>query len=102
MRQWLETASPEAVAYAREYMRLTEAEGLVRGCIRTAMASVSDLCVIPLQDWLDLGGEARMNFPGTLSDSNWTWRVKDAIITDILAEQIRGMTVLYGRNVKTQ
>ena len=102
MRQWLETAAPEAVDYAREYMRLTEEEGLVRGCIRAAMASVSDLCVIPLQDWLDLGGEARMNFPGTLSDSNWTWRVKDAIITDILAEQIRSMTALYGRNVKTQ
>lgn len=99
MGQWLETASPEAVAYAREYMCLTEAEGLVRGCVRTAMASVSDLCVIPMQDWMGLGGEARMNFPGTLSDSNWTWRIKDAIITDDLAEDIRRMTALYGRNV---
>jgi 4-alpha-glucanotransferase len=99
MAQWLETASPEAVDYAREYMCLSEAEGMVRGCVRAAMASVSDLCVIPMQDWLGLGGEARMNFPGTLSDSNWTWRIKDGIITDNLAQEIRRMTVLYGRNI---
>ena len=102
MAQWLETASPEAVDYAREYMCLSEAEGMVRGCVRAAMASVSDLCVIPMQDWLGLGGEARMNFPGTLSDSNWTWRIKDGIITDNLAQEIRRMTVLYGRNVNTR
>ena len=102
MGQWLETAASEAVAYAREYLCLTEAEGLVRGCVRAAMASVSCLCVIPMQDWLALGGEARMNFPGTLSDSNWTWRIKDGIITDNLAKEIRRMTTLYGRNVSTR
>lgn len=99
MGQWLDTAASEAVAYAREYLCLTEAEGMVRGCVRAAMASVSGLCVIPMQDWLGLGGEARMNFPGTLSDSNWTWRIKDGIITDNLVQQIRHMTVLYGRNI---
>ncbi len=96
-RQWFETASAETVQYAAEYMHLTRDEGYVRGTIRTAMSSVSRLCVIPLQDWLDLGGEARMNFPGTLSDSNWTWRLKDGIITNTLAKSILSMTVLYGR-----
>ncbi|MBQ8580364.1 MAG: 4-alpha-glucanotransferase, partial [Oscillospiraceae bacterium] len=73
-RQWFDSASADAVAYAAEYMALSDQEGYVWGTIRTAMASVSQLCVIPLQDYLDIGAEGRMNFPGTLSDCNWTWR----------------------------
>ena len=63
----------------------------------TAFTSVSDYCVIPMQDYLDLGAEARMNFPGTLSVSNWTWRAKDGIINKDLAKKIRELTVLYAR-----
>ncbi len=97
MRQWFDTCTPEALAYAREYMNLREEEGLVWGAIRTAMSCVSDLCIIPMQDYLDLSGEARMNFPGTMSDSNWTWRAKYDIITDGLAQKIYRLTALYGR-----
>ena len=97
MRQWFETASPDAVAYATEYMNLSEAEGLVWGVIRTACASVSDLCVIQMQDYLDLGGEARMNFPGTMTSANWTWRAKTGFTGNGLAGRIRAMTALYGR-----
>lgn len=97
MRQWFETASKEAVEYAVEYMNLSESEGLVWGVIRTAMASVSNLCVVQMQDYLDLGEEARMNFPGTLSDKNWTWRVKSGIIDKALALRIYRLTKLYGR-----
>ena len=96
-RQWFDTAGEEAVKYAAEYMTLSEEEGYVWGMIRTAFACVSDLCVTPLQDFLDLGAEARMNFPGTLSDSNWTWRVKDGIMTSTLAERILRLTKLYAR-----
>jgi len=96
-RQWLETGTEDMVRYASDYMRLTEEEGIVWGVIRTAMSSVSELCVIPMQDYLNLGGEARMNFPGTLSDSNWTWRAKDGMITKALAEKIREITGLYDR-----
>ena len=97
MRQWFETATPEAVEYCREYLTLTDAEGLVRGTIRGAMSSVSDLCVIQMPDWLNLGGEARMNFPGTLSDANWTWRAKDGMMNKDLAKEIYNMTKIYGR-----
>ena len=97
MRQWFETASPEAVAYAREYMHLDDYEGLVWGTIRTAMSYVSDMCIIQLPDYLNLGGEARMNFPGTLSDANWTWRVSGHMINDGLARAIYNLTALYGR-----
>ena len=97
MRQWFETASEDAVAYATEYMGLSEREGLVWGVIRTAMASVSDLCVIQMQDLLNLGGEARMNFPGTLTSANWTWRAADGFTENGLAVRFRRMTELYGR-----
>ena len=96
-RQWFETATPEAVEYAKEYMCLNETEGLVWGTIRTAFASVSDLCITPMQDFLDLGAEGRMNFPGTMTDCNWTWRAKEGTITDALAEKIYKLTKLYGR-----
>jgi len=97
MRQWFDTAPAEAVEYAKEYMQLTEQEGLVWGVIRTAQSSVSDTCIVPLQDYLDLGGEARMNFPGTATDANWTWRVLPGCTTDELAFRIRRLTQIYGR-----
>ena len=99
-RQWLETAPDEAVDYAAEYMHLTQEEGYVWGMIRTAFASVADLCIIQMQDYLELGSEARMNFPGTQSASNWTWRACEGFATDVLARKIRRMTQLYCRTGK--
>ncbi len=96
-RQWFDTADAEAVAYAREYMCIGEAESPVWGMIRTAFASVSDWCITPMQDFLELGAEGRMNFPGTMTDCNWTWRVQPGAISNALAERIRKLTVLYGR-----
>ena len=64
MRQWFEEASPEAVKIAADYMALTKKEGFVWGAIRTAMSSVSQRAIVQMQDYLNLGGEARMNFPG--------------------------------------
>ena len=101
-RQWFDTADAEAVAYAKEYMTLSEEEGYVWGMIRTAFASVSDTCIIPMQDYLNLGAEARMNFPGTMTDANWTWRTKPGTYTAELAEKIKKMTVLYGRAKKAE
>ena len=97
MRQWFDSVEPEVAAYAAQYMNLNKTEGYVWGAIRTAMASVSDLAIIPIQDVLDIGIEGRMNFPGTLSDSNWTWRLKDGIMLHDLAERLLAITKLYGR-----
>ena len=97
MRQWFDTASADAVEYAREYMNLNEDEGLVWGAIRTAYSSVSELCIVPMQDYLELGAEGRMNFPGTMSNANWTWRMKDGIINRSLAKRIRRLAQLYDR-----
>ena len=97
MRQWFDTASADAVDYASEYMNLSQKEGLVWGTIRTAFSSVSKLCIVQMQDYLDLGKEGRMNFPGTLSSDNWTWRMEAGAATQELAERIRKLTRLYDR-----
>ncbi len=97
MQQWFAEAEPEAVAFAREYMHLDENEGYVWGTIRTAFASVSDTVIVPIQDFLSFGAESRMNFPGTLSDCNWTWRAKCAKIYGTMANRILSLTRLYGR-----
>ena len=97
MRQWFSMAEEASVAYAKDYMCLTEQEGLTWGVIRTAMSSVSDLCILLMQDLLDLGAEARMNFPGTQSGDNWTWRAEKQPIDDKLAQRLYRLTKLYGR-----
>ena len=96
-RQWLASLSEDAHAYACAYMNLRKDEGLVWGVIRCAMASVSDWCVTPMQDLLDLDGEGRMNFPGTQSGDNWTWRAKPNYLNPQLAEKFLELTTLYGR-----
>ncbi len=97
MRQWFETASADAVRYAAEYMSLTKEEGYVWGTVRTAFSSVSDLCVILMQDLMDLGADTRMNFPGTQTSDNWTWRAGKEALDPALAERVYSLTKLYGR-----
>ena len=61
------------------------------------MSSVSRLCVVQLQDYLELGIGARMNQPGSLSCANCTWRAVGSQLTPALAEKIRSVTKRYGR-----
>jgi len=63
---------------------------------RVAMASNAKLCVIPLQDYLGLGNEARINHPSTVG-ANWKWRMSKGVFTGELAKEIKRLTGLYGR-----
>ena len=96
MRQWFEEASEEAVKVAVDYMALTKKEGYVWGTIRTAMSSVSERAIVQMQDYLNLGGEARMNFPGKPS-GNWTWRARKGFTSNGLAAKILELTNRYDR-----
>ena len=64
--------------------------------IRAVMASVANTAVVPLQDLLGLGNEARMNLPNS-TEGNWAWRFEPDALTDELAQRLRGLTELYGR-----
>lgn len=97
LQQWFDSAGADTVSYAREYMGLNREEGYVWGAIRSAMSSVSELCVVQMQDYLELGETARMNFPGTMTSANWTWRAEAGFAGNALSDKIRAMSVLFGR-----
>ena len=64
--------------------------------IRTLLASVADTAVVPVQDLLGLGSDARMNRPGT-AKGNWRWRLMPGQLTREVAQQLGEMTETYGR-----
>jgi 4-alpha-glucanotransferase len=64
--------------------------------IRLAMASAADTVIVPLQDVLGLGSEARFNRPGT-PHRNWQWRLAPEAVTPRIVERLREMTATYGR-----
>ncbi|KIH77985.1 4-alpha-glucanotransferase [Geoalkalibacter ferrihydriticus] len=63
---------------------------------RTAMAAVSNLCILPMQDILGLGADGRMNLPGE-GTGNWDWRYQEDQLTNSVVQRLKEMTHLYGR-----
>jgi 4-alpha-glucanotransferase len=64
--------------------------------IRAIMASVANLAIVPAQDLLGLGSEARMNHPGTTA-GNWSFRLRPGALTPAIADRLRDLTETYGR-----
>lgn len=95
-RGWLDNTSPEIREYAFRYLGVKDKESALSAMIRTAMMSVADICIIPLQDYLGLGTEARINTPSTMGE-NWKWRVRQEVFTKRLAEHMRELGRLYAR-----
>ena len=81
--------------FARAYMGF-EDEPIQWVFIRAVLASVAAIAMIPLQDVLGLGTEARMNLPGTTS-GNWRWRYRPEALTDRIRARLRQWTLLYDR-----
>jgi 4-alpha-glucanotransferase len=69
---------------------------VVWAIIREALASQADTAIVPAQDLLRLGSEARMNSPGT-AKRNWRWRLRDGALTQELAQRLRTITKKHGR-----
>lgn len=97
-RGWYHQVGKDARDFAKEYMckpRLDE-DTLAGDFIAMAMSSVADLCVIPMQDYLNLGSSARINIPSTLG-GNWVWRMTKKQFSDSVVDEIARVTKLYGR-----
>ncbi|HEY8742909.1 MAG TPA: 4-alpha-glucanotransferase [Chloroflexota bacterium] len=92
---WLATAATHERRYAERYAAAEDQE-LVWAMIRLAYQSVAELCIIPMQDLLGLGSEARMNFPGTV-EGNWGWRYAGELPDVALAARLADLTACYGR-----
>lgn len=97
-RAWVEEIGDGDRDFARRYLNSmnTDYGAFVWDFIREAYRSVADLCIIPLQDYLVLGREARINSPGT-AESNWQWRLKPHFLSGELASSIKRLAETYGR-----
>lgn len=78
------------------YLRAGSAASVSWEMIRAVMGSVADTVIFPLQDVLNLGGDARMNVPGA-ADDNWRWRVPPGRLTPQVANRLRQLAELYDR-----
>jgi 4-alpha-glucanotransferase len=81
--------------YASRYLAL-DGNAIHWEFIRAVMASVADTAIVPVQDLLGLGSEARMNRPGTAS-GNWRWRLTPGQITQDVMRRLAEMAETYER-----
>ena len=101
MKQWAILTDDESLTFAKKYINVNIADNFVNDCIRTLFSSVCDTVIIPMQDWLNLGANARMNVP-SVPDGNWIWRMNGNDMNAELSQRISEMTKLYFRNNKEE
>ncbi|KAK7282404.1 hypothetical protein RIF29_11137 [Crotalaria pallida] len=97
---WWEALQPEEKSNVLSYLSLTEEDDISWALIQTALASVAQTAIIPMQDVLGLGSSARMNIPAT-QFGNWGWRIASSLSFDNLereAARLKAMLSSYGRH----
>ncbi|HSR49479.1 MAG TPA: 4-alpha-glucanotransferase [Acidobacteriota bacterium] len=82
--------------FARRYLNIRDDVDVHWDYIRAILSSVADLAMIPVQDLLGLGSEARMNTPGKGQD-NWTWRLRSGALDESISEKLAELCRLYER-----
>jgi 4-alpha-glucanotransferase len=92
---WFTSTDDHTRHHVRQYLRIDGAD-IAWNLMSVAMASVAETAIVPLQDVLGLGAEARMNLPGQ-GTGNWDWRMQPGELTDEMAERLADLTTLYGR-----
>ena len=93
---WFQKAKEEDRQFARDYLNSRSDDEIHWDAIRGAWSSVASIAISPVQDFLGLGSEARINTPGVAA-GNWQWRLKHGVLTDELAERIAKLTRVYSR-----
>ncbi len=98
IKGWFDTLPPEDYEHLKAYLHLSKDDEreIAWKMIRVVFESVADTAIIPMQDFLELGDEARINVPSRLG-GNWCWRMRPDVLTEELKEKIRSFTKLYGR-----
>ena len=106
---WWSKASEKTRAFASENLpardavkpqdanALPERETIADRMIEAALGSAARIAIIPAQDILRLGSEARMNTPGTVGNGNWMWRMTPGALTDEMAAKMRELNEFYER-----
>jgi len=96
---WWESLTPALRAKTLRYLR-SDGREINWEFLTTALASVADMALFPLQDLLGLGKTARMNLPGS-AEGNWLWRCTEAQLGSADAERLAAVSALYGRQANT-
>ena len=96
---WFGTLPEDEKQFIRDYLAnpAITADNAAEIMIKTALRSNAGLVIIPMQDILNKGSEARLNAPSTLG-TNWTWRMLDGENTDKMAEWMAAVNKMYQRN----
>lgn len=93
---WFHTANDQEKRNLLLYLGCFSPEGIHWDLIRLALSSIANQAIIPLQDILGLGTEARMNFP-SIAEGNWEWRYHPDALRPELSDRLKNLTVLCGR-----
>jgi len=95
-----EEANPEAVKELKNYFNIQEEAGEKAVCwalIEGAFRSRANTAIIPMQDILCLGSEARMNIPNTTGGNNWRWRLEKNLVTEKIEKKLFALSTLHNR-----
>jgi len=95
---WYEKAADADKKYFLAYLN-SDGNDICKDLIRAAWASVANTAIIPMQDLLRLGGDARINLPGT-TVNNWLWRMQSSDLSAECLAELAAITILYDRAKK--
>ncbi len=97
-KAWIDELDKETLKFCKDFIgcNSTDISEFIDTFIKVAFATVSDTCIIQMQDYLELGAESRMNTPA-VPYGNWQWRMKKGATTKTLAKRIAHITQVYGR-----
>jgi len=98
-RGWYERINDVEKDFYRRYLA-RDGHDVSWDMIRAAWSSVAVLALAPIQDFLSLGNEARMNYPGNPS-GNWQWRMPAETISELLRNRIKETNYIYRRDKDT-
>lgn len=93
---WYHNLNDWTRGHVNKYFGLADGKDINWKFIQVALSSVADTVVIPMQDYLGLGNEARINTPSSFG-KNWEWRMKKDACTQELAAKMKEMAIIYGR-----
>ncbi len=98
LQGWKDSISEELKEHVMDFIGLEDEAGWNTALIRMALMSSCDTAIVPMQDYLELGSEARINEPST-TGMNWRWRLKKDWLEENpkLAKKICHMTEMYNR-----
>lgn len=101
MAGWLESASEESKQFVLDYYHMKDFDDFIDTVIVFAMASAAQTVIVPMQDYLGLGDEARINFPST-TGKNWQWRMRAGAFSKDIAAKLAKWAKLYERCPKSE